>query len=130
MARSAETIAPRLWRATVDEAQEFFGSIRRVEANFSAFTSEEVSAALIGWKPLESEALGFHPSQLAEARALDEKRGVVTDYTPTGEPIFRSRQHRKEYMNAHGWYDRDAGYSDAQRGSFKGDKPEHNSSKS
>jgi hypothetical protein len=80
--------------------------------------------SLIGWKPIESDALGVHPSQINEAREDAIKKGVPTDFTPTGEPILRTREHRKKYMQAYGFYDRDAGYGDAQRGSFRGDKPD------
>ena len=63
--------------------------------------------------PLASEALGVDPSQIAEALAFDKRNGVGgTDYTPDGRPIFRDRDHRKRYMAAHGYYDRNAGYGD------------------
>lgn len=74
-------------------------------------------ASLVGWKHLESEALAVHPDDVAEATADAVKKGVPTDFNPeTGAPIFRSREHRKEYMLRYGFYDRDGGYGDAQRG--------------
>lgn len=101
----------------VEVTQEEFDARRPVVEEFSA-------NALVGWKPIVSDALGVHPHQVNEAREDAMKKGVPTDFTPTGEPILRSREHRKAYMRAYGFYDRDAGYGDAQRGSFKGDKPD------
>jgi len=71
-------------------------------------------SSFIAWKPLESDALAVHPSQIKEAMEMAQARGVPTSFTPDGRPILTSRSHRKAYMQAHGFFDRDAGYSDAQ----------------
>lgn len=73
-------------------------------------------AGLIGWKPLHSEALAVHPDLIGEAVADAAKKGVPTEFDADGDPIFTCRSHRARYMNAYGFYDRDGGYSDAQRG--------------
>ena len=65
--------------------------------------------------PLKSEALAVHPSQIAEARESALKRGVPTDFTPSGRVIFRDRAHRRAYMKAYGYHDKDGGYGDAQQ---------------
>lgn len=67
-----------------------------------------------GCWPMTSEALACHPDQIPEARASAEARGVQTDFTPDGSPIFRDRDHRRRYMRAYGYHDKDGGYGDAQ----------------
>jgi len=63
--------------------------------------------------PMESDAAGVHPAQIKETMAFDKSRGVPTTYTGEGNPIFTSRGHRAKYCEAHGLYDRNAGYGDA-----------------
>lgn len=65
--------------------------------------------------PMASEALGVHPDQIGEATAEAVKHGVPTDFDRHGRPIFTSPQHRKRYCEAHGYYDRNGGFSDPQR---------------
>lgn len=78
------------------------------------------NASLIGWKPLKSTALAVDPTQVKEAIEDARKKGVPTHFEEDGRPVFTSREHRKQYCIQYGFHDRDAGYSDAQRGSFKG----------
>jgi hypothetical protein len=80
--------------------------------------------SLCPWKPLHSEAIAVHPNQIAEATAQAIEFGVPTEFDKIGRPIFTSRSHRKEYMQRYGYYDRDGGYSDAQRGGSKTDDRE------
>jgi len=47
--------------------------------------------------------------------ADDRRKGVPTDYTRDGCPIFTSRAHRKRYCEAHGYFDRNGGYGDPQK---------------
>jgi hypothetical protein len=80
--------------------------------------------SLRGFKPLASNALAVHPKQVKEARELAASRGVPTEFTVGGQPVFTSRQHRKDYMQrVRGSFDQDGGYGDASPGSFKGDRP-------
>lgn len=67
-------------------------------------------------RPLASDALAVHPKQVKEATDDAAKKGVPTDFDSLGRPLFRDRNHRKRYCQAYGFYDRDAGYSDAQKG--------------
>lgn len=63
--------------------------------------------------PFESDAAGVGVKQVDEAikHAIDV--GVPTDFNKaTGNPIFTSKGHRKEFCEKHGLYDRNAGYSD------------------
>jgi len=71
-------------------------------------------ASTRGW-PLVSEAMGVHPSQVQAVMADDRRKGVPTDYTRDGCPIFTSRAHRKRYCEAHGYFDRNGGYGDPQK---------------
>lgn len=75
---------------------------------------------LIGWKPIISDALAVHPDQVQEAILDAETKGVPTDFLPDGRPILRTRQHRAAYLKAYGFFDRQAGYGDPARGSFRG----------
>lgn len=49
---------------------------------------------------LESDALGVHPDQAEEAMAHADRIGVPTEFDrETGCAIFRSRAHRKRYVD-------------------------------
>lgn len=71
-----------------------------------------------------STALAVHPKQVKEAMEHAKKMGVPTEFQPDGRPVFTSRQHRKEYMQRYGFYDRDGGYGDAHPGGTKRDIPD------
>lgn len=102
------------------ETQVFYLDNKEVtEAEFRAEFPDapltEVKAPLRkgrGW-PLVCEALGVHPSQVQEATELAKTKGVPTDFRPTGEPVFTSRSHYRDYCLAHNYYMRNAGYGDA-----------------
>ena len=66
-----------------------------------------------GW-PHESYAASVNPEQVEEAEKHCSENGVPTSYNPhTGDPIMRSRAHRKRFHRMMGLCDRDAGYGDA-----------------
>lgn len=71
----------------------------------------------------KSVALAVHPSQAKEAAEDAAAKGVQTDFTESGEPVFRDRDHRKRYMQAYGFFDRDAGYGDQAPQQLKGRTP-------
>lgn len=78
-----------------------------------AFPDKAVGAeALCGWKPIHSDALAVHPSQVDEAVESAKKKGVPTEFLPDGRPILRTRQHRRAYLRAYGYHDRSGGYGD------------------
>ena len=62
--------------------------------------------------PFASYAAGASPSEVPALHEFDMKNGVPTDYSDDGDPIFRSPSHRKKYCEAHGLFDRNAGFSD------------------
>ncbi len=83
------------------------------EAFDEAFPNKPIaSEAACFFKPIESTALAVKPSQIAEAKAIAESRGVPTDFTPDGRPILRTRAHRKAYLRSRGMFDRSGGYGD------------------
>ena len=74
---------------------------------------------LFGWKPLVSDALAVHPRQVKEAREDAARKGLTVEFLKDGRPVFNSRQQRRAYMDAYGFYDRQAGYGDAAPGSTR-----------
>ena len=62
--------------------------------------------------PIYSDAAGINPNQAKQAHDHLAMHGVKTDYTSTGEAIFRSRGHRKAHLKAMGLIDRSGGYGD------------------
>lgn len=63
-------------------------------------------------KPKASNALKVHPSQVQEAIENARQKGVPTDFTKDGRPLFTSRSHQKRYCKAYGYFNRDGGYGD------------------
>ncbi len=61
--------------------------------------------------PYAADSLAVHPSQVAEARAAAEAVGVPTDFTPSGEIIWKSREHQRQYCQATGFINRDETWS-------------------
>lgn len=63
--------------------------------------------------PFESDAMGVHPAQVAEAEAYAARCGCPTHYNPvTGNPEVQNPEHRNALMKINGLADRDAGYGD------------------
>lgn len=94
--------------------EEFYESFRPVQDSLGAGES------FCGWKrPVVSSALAVHPDQVAEATADAVKKGVPVEFRPDGRPVFTSTRQRAAYCRAYGFFDRNAGYSDAQRGSAR-----------
>lgn len=108
------------WRYFVGGAEvtedEYFGKLESGKGSDAP--------ALCTFPPLHSEALAVHPCQIKEAQELATKFGVPTEHDKIGRPIFTSRSHRRLYMERFGFFDKDAGYSDAQRGESKTDDRE------
>lgn len=87
------------------------------EAEFDlAFPPQKITGpfmgpAASGW-PILSEALAVHPSQVAEAQESARARGVPTQFLPDGRAVLRDRDHRRRYLKAYGFFDRNGGYGD------------------
>lgn len=131
-----------LWRKRLSDAGEFVrekvyrvGGTLYTPAEFRAEFAAELAAVkkvhhTIPSKPLckrtkrawpiHSEALAVNPEDRAAAEEDARKKGVPTSFDSEGRPILTGRAHRREFFRAYGWYDRDAGYGDTGKGSFKG----------
>jgi hypothetical protein len=61
--------------------------------------------ALTGW-PIHSDALGYHPKQIPEAREHFKKLGIGdTEIDKMGNPVLRDRMHRRRVLKALGRHD-------------------------
>jgi len=68
-----------------------------------------------GW-PMYSDALAVHPSLRVQAEKDAAAKGCPTEFLPDGRPVFRDRNHRKQFLQTYGYFDRNAGYGDAADG--------------
>ena len=72
------------------------------------FRSEQVGIpATMGW-PMEDYASGVAPQQAQELRDYLDKRGVPTDVSEDGNPIYRDARHRRRVLKARGIHDRNS----------------------
>ena len=72
-----------------------------------------------GW-PMESDAMGVNPDQIAQATAADAKHGIHVEYNKaTGAAKYENAAHRKQHCESLGMVDRNGGYSDPQVGGYK-----------
>ena len=62
--------------------------------------------------PMASDAAGVHPDDVPDMIEKDKQGGVPTEYTGDGNPVFTGPGHRRRYLQLHGMFDRNAGYSD------------------
>lgn len=68
--------------------------------------------------PMSCEAMAVNPEDVKRQKAEDRRKGVrETNYTKSGSPIFEDKSHRREYCESQGFFDRNGGYGDPQRGS-------------
>jgi len=65
--------------------------------------------ATSGW-PITCYASGVNAAQADELRDYLKKKGVPTEVTPDGDPVYTSHAHRKRALKARGMMDR-AGYN-------------------
>lgn len=64
---------------------------------------------------LRSDAMGINPDQRLEAMQADEALGCKIEYDEAGRAVFRSPGQYKRYAEAHGFFDKNAGYSGPKR---------------
>lgn len=64
---------------------------------------------------MKSDAMGINPDQRLDAMKADEQLGIKIEYDEAGRAVFRSPNQYKRYCEAHGFFDRNAGYSGAQK---------------
>lgn len=90
------------------------GRVVSAEQFLAAFPDQPLggASALVDFKPILSDALAVHPKQVEEARRDALAKGVPTEFLPDGRPVLRSRAHRKAYLRAYRFHDRNGGYGD------------------
>lgn len=59
--------------------------------------------------PLTCVASGVHPEQRQELSDYLKKKGVPTEISKDGDPVYRNAAHRRKALKARGMFDR-AGY--------------------
>lgn len=104
----------------VDRIERFFAigrAPKRIrwagETYFRDLAAEHgVFASTPGNWPRTSEAMGCHPSQVAEYRQRASSLGVPTEIKNDGTVVLRDRAHEKKFMKAFGFYHQNAGYGD------------------
>lgn len=57
-----------------------------------------------GW-PIECVASGVNPDQAGELRDYLAKKGVPTEVSADGNPIYRDARHRRKALKARGMHD-------------------------
>lgn len=112
------------WRGNryyIDDKQVAEAEYRATCKPFDMSELSAPPAAEANWKqPIASEAIACHPDQIPEMRASLEAAGVKAEIDSHGRVIMTSRAHKREICKAMGMFDRDGGYGDAQRGSYRG----------
>jgi len=74
------------------------------------FRAEHVGVpATSGW-PIECYASGVNAEDAGKLRDYLTERGVPTEVTPDGDPVYTSHVHRRKALKARGLIDK-AGYS-------------------
>lgn len=58
--------------------------------------------------PQTCVASGVHPEQAGQLRDYLAKRGVPTEVTPQGDPVYTSAAHKKKALKARGMCDKSA----------------------
>lgn len=72
-----------------------------------------------GW-PMESDAMGVNPDQIAEAVAADALNGISQEYNPkTGAAKYSDQRGYTRHCESQGMADRNGGYSAPQVGGYK-----------
>lgn len=71
--------------------------------------------------PMTSVNGGINPEQIPEFQKMLRKKGVPTEFTPSGDVIHPTRGHRKRFHEAMGLVDKAGGYGDATETKSIGD---------
>jgi len=70
------------------------------------YQAEQASVpATAGW-PLTCFASGVNAAQAGELRDFLSRKGVPTEVTPQGDPVYRNARHRRKALKARGMFDR------------------------
>lgn len=79
-------------------------AFRNVASEIRGFSSNP------GTWPLVSRAAGVNKHQIKEAAADLANAGIQTDFTPSGEIVFRDNAHRNKVLQHLGMFDQQASY--------------------
>lgn len=60
------------------------------------------------FKPIVSESMGCHPDQRDGMIAECKRAGVPTEYTADGCPVLTSQAHKRAFMGAFGYHEKNA----------------------
>lgn len=97
--------------------EHYIDGVRVTRAVYKkAFPDKPLAASIGGhlskcW-PMVSDGLAVDPTQRDEAVADAKAKGVPTEFNAEGQAILTDRGHRKRYMKAYGFHDRNGGYGD------------------
>lgn len=80
-------------------------------AAYWLMTPIRIASSHVG-KPIESDALACHPSQIPEKKRAAAKRGLEVDFKPDGTALFTSWSAKRKYAEANGHWFKDAGYAE------------------
>jgi len=95
-------ICERVFR--IGTAPKFFKEDRRLYTR--CFQAENASVpATAGW-PFACYASGVNASQAGELRTLLANKGVPTEVTSDGDPVYRDPAHRRKALKARGYVDK------------------------
>jgi hypothetical protein len=103
---------------TVAEMESRQGPDRTIVLDDGQVAKRDIAAEHGGFQataanwPLVSVAGGINPDQREEISGQLDAMGVHTDFTADGSVIWRDRKHRKEYLRAMRWHDKNGGYGD------------------
>lgn len=92
--------------ATTDALDSFYGALYEAQRKLAAEERGKAAdaPALVSWgRPVESDALAVHPSQVEEAREDARKKGVPVEFLPDGRPVFTSSRQFREYAKRYGF---------------------------
>jgi hypothetical protein len=78
----------------------------------AAFPDKPLGDFVVGnWrKPIVSEALAVHPSQVQEVTEFCRARGDTTEFQPDGRPLITSTAHKRKHTKTRGYTCRDHYY--------------------
>jgi len=76
-----------------------------LKRDLGAEISGQGRPSLTGW-PQVCCASGVHPKQAQQLRNLFDQHGCPTEVTKGGDPVYRSKEHRKKALKLRGMHDK------------------------
>lgn len=88
-------------KSLLELSGEFWSWVASAQAQLPKTTDKLGIEAWV--RPIKSDALAVHPKQVAEAREDAKRKGVPTEFTQDGRPLFTSSRHFREYARKYGF---------------------------